>query len=63
MLRFKDLLPVAAGVNLDTALRLQRMKELMETRHEVAINLDQNVCFQAGLGSDFSNKQWNKITD
>ena len=37
-----DLLPVAVRVNLETALKLPRITDLLPS-HEVAINLDQNV--------------------
>lgn len=39
---------MAASVNLDTALRLPKMEELLSNNDkvEVAINLDQNVGFQ-----------------
>ena len=44
---FEDLLPVAASVNLATARRLPKVQSFLERGHEVAINLDQNVSFQA----------------
>ena len=43
---WQDLLPVAAQMNLKTALKLPRMQHLLKNSSEVAINLDQDVCVQ-----------------
>lgn len=54
---WKDLLPVAAHMNLQAALKLPRMRALLQSSAEVAINLDQNVGHQVrwnGNGGDFS---------
>ena len=46
---FADLLPVAAQVNLSNALEFPRLREMLHSCKEVAINLDQDVFVQASL--------------
>lgn len=44
-----DLLPVAAQVNLEQALKLEKIKKHIPA-HEIAINLSQNVLCQEHFG-------------
>ena len=44
-----DLLPVAAGMNLDNAKKFQRIRNALGAGSEVAINLDQDVNVQERL--------------
>lgn len=45
---FHELLPVAARMNLEAAMRIPRMRALLQSSAvDVAINLDQDVGVQA----------------